>query len=100
MWFGTLHALETSTPLGIAVSLLAVVAPPACVCRLGDRDCGDGVLDRGEECDGANLGAACAPLDGVATCRADCTLETSACAPCGDGWARAVQATAVDTSTR
>lgn len=49
--------------------------------------CGDGVLDADEACDGGDLGgAACASLglgDGSVTCRANCSIDTSACS--GDG---------------
>lgn len=61
--------------------------------------CGNGILEPGEQCDGNLLGGrACNDLDGdtitgeagdfdggILTCASDCTLETSACEYCGDG---------------
>jgi hypothetical protein len=55
--------------------------------------CGDGVIDTGERCDGANLGAATCASEGFAggslACSATCQLDTSGCtdAPedCGNG---------------
>ncbi|PKN25689.1 MAG: hypothetical protein CVU65_07980 [Deltaproteobacteria bacterium HGW-Deltaproteobacteria-22] len=53
--------------------------------------CGNGLLDLGEQCDGAALqGATCASLGyyntvGILACRADCTYDVSDCgARCGD----------------
>ncbi|HWB76402.1 MAG TPA: hypothetical protein VG755_15640, partial [Nannocystaceae bacterium] len=56
----------------------------------GGPVCGDDVADRGEECDGTDLGGAdCASQGfdgGTLTCAADCTLDTSACTNnCGNG---------------
>jgi cysteine-rich repeat protein len=54
--------------------------------------CGDGLIDPGELCDGAELGgASCVSLGyngGALSCAADCTLELGACESagrCGDG---------------
>jgi alpha-tubulin suppressor-like RCC1 family protein len=51
--------------------------------------CGDGVRLAPEVCDGADLGGQiCAALGlpaGTLACRTDCTLDTTACAVCGDG---------------
>jgi hypothetical protein len=54
--------------------------------------CGDGVLDPGEACDGADLGGqGCGDfglLDGVLGCLGDCSIDTSGCLPqltCGNG---------------
>src|SRR5262245_32362689 len=51
--------------------------------------CGDGVIDDGEQCDGADLGgASCASVEGAGYfappgkalgCKPDCTFDTSAC---------------------
>ncbi len=50
--------------------------------------CGNGVLDRGEECDGDNLGdASCqgAGFDaGQVVCNDQCRLDTTGCTACGD----------------
>jgi hypothetical protein len=51
--------------------------------------CGDGILDPGETCDGADLGGATCASEvggvGALTCRADCTgFDVSACAVCGN----------------
>jgi cysteine-rich repeat protein len=54
--------------------------------------CGNGAIDIGETCDGANLaGQTCATVlghpgaTGTLTCSPSCTLDSSACAACGDG---------------
>jgi hypothetical protein len=42
--------------------------------------CGNGVLDPGEECDGANLGGAtCGGCAGTPSCNASCRIDTSGC---------------------
>lgn len=52
-------------------------------------NCGDGVLDPDEACDGAELGRqTCADLGflgGTLACTAGCALDTSACLSCGNG---------------
>lgn len=52
-------------------------------------NCGNGVIDAGETCDGANLGGATCAAQGLAsgsvTCTAGCQLDTSACYQCGNG---------------
>lgn len=55
-------------------------------------DCGDGLVQPGEQCDQANLqGLNCEALglgDGVLACSLDCTFDTSGCgtgSSCGDG---------------
>lgn len=54
--------------------------------------CGNGAIDLGETCDGANLaGQTCATAlghpgaTGTLTCTASCSIDSSACAACGDG---------------
>lgn len=43
--------------------------------------CGNGVVDPGEECDGANLnGATCGGCAGTPTCTSSCRLDTTSCA--------------------
>ncbi len=62
-------------------------------CRLDGNPCGNGVLDPGEECDGANLGGeTCATVStskpsGVLACGPTCFFDLSGCtAPfCGNG---------------
>ena len=45
-----------------------------------NMSCGNGVLDPGEQCDGANLnGATCGGCAGTPRCDASCRLDTSAC---------------------
>ena len=58
----------------------------------GGTFCGDGTKDPGEECDGADLGAAtCASVvaqptaTGTLGCTAGCKLDASKCAYCGNG---------------
>jgi hypothetical protein len=49
--------------------------------------CGDGMLDRGEDCDTDVARESCQGLGfdgGTLACAADCTWETSACHLCGD----------------
>ncbi|HEV8320084.1 MAG TPA: integrin alpha [Myxococcota bacterium] len=50
--------------------------------------CGNGVIDLGEACDGANIGAAtCASFglaSGTLACGPTCTLDVSGCFTCGD----------------
>lgn len=52
-------------------------------------ECGNGVLDADEICEGFELrGATCASAGfdaGRIACTAECTLDTSACTQCGDG---------------
>lgn len=51
--------------------------------------CGNGVVDLGEQCDGANLaGRSCGTegfLGGTLGCKPDCTLDTALCGECNDG---------------
>ena len=48
--------------------------------------CGNGVINPGEQCDGANMGAQNCQVQGFDTgtvsCNADCTVNTSACINC------------------
>jgi cysteine-rich repeat protein len=52
-------------------------------------ECGDGVADPGEICDGADLAGHTCPTegftDGVLVCTPDCDLDTSGCTTCGNG---------------
>lgn len=61
-------------------------AYPSC---FADSDCGNGVLDPGEQCDGINLGgASCGSqgfVGGTLKCSTTCTLDTAACNNCGNG---------------
>jgi hypothetical protein len=58
------------------------VAPP---------ECGDGIINGTEQCDGAVLGGATCtsavgkPATGTLGCTAQCAFDTSACEFCGDG---------------
>ncbi len=62
-------------------------------CRLDGNPCGNGVLDPGEECDGANLGGeTCATVStskpsGVLACGPTCFFDLSGCTTpfCGNG---------------
>jgi len=64
----------------------------ACDTKVKNVDsCGDGFIDPGEQCDGAELGGAtCGTLGyynvtGVLICRSDCTLDVTSCGGrCGD----------------
>ncbi len=72
----------------LAFCLVSIVLP-ACDGPSPHKTCGNGRLDPGEACDPALPTTPCATLgfyEGEATCRADCTLDRSACAGyCGDG---------------
>jgi len=61
----------------------------------GGAECGNGVREPGEECDGEDFnGLACADFgfdDGILVCAADCTLFTNACSTCGDGQVAATE---------
>lgn len=52
-------------------------------------ECGNGVVEGGEDCDGRDLGdASCADFDfqaGSLVCAGDCTFLTDGCYSCGDG---------------
>jgi hypothetical protein len=81
-------------PLAAALAALGLL--PGCGCE-GDEGpaCGDGVRTAPEACDGADLGwnpcLAWGLGAGGATCRADCTLDLSACTQCGDGFRAATE---------
>jgi hypothetical protein len=48
--------------------------------------CGNGQIDPGEQCDGANINnATCPSGKGILGCTADCELDESNCDPCGNG---------------
>lgn len=80
--------------LGLANGVLAC-DPTTCTfdtsgCAAGNGSCGDGAVDPGEQCDGANLqGFDCASLGlggGVLACDpVICTFDTSMCNPGGGG---------------
>ncbi len=59
-------------------------------------NCGNGVIDAGEDCDGTALGsAACADFGfeaGTLSCSAACAFATSGCFTCGDGMASGPEA--------
>ena len=69
-------------------------------CQGSAGECGDGILDAGEACDGTNLGSAtCQSLGhtgGALSCSASCGLDESQCTDaqpvCGDGVAEATEA--------
>ena len=79
--------------LAAVACVLALLA--ACggeeVCRDGACACGNGVVDPGEQCDGAELaGGTCMDAvqrGGTLRCSADCTFDVRACtlASCGNG---------------
>ncbi len=61
-------------------------SPPGTACRQGIcivPQCGDSIIDPGEDCEGENLGGAiCESLglgEGTLECNADCTFDTSGC---------------------
>ena len=54
----------------------------------GGADCGNGAVDTGEDCDGADLGGAdCVSqgfVGGTLSCNASCQFDTAACTNCGN----------------
>jgi hypothetical protein len=63
---------------GITITQVAHDATAASVAIA--MECGNGVLDAGEECDGTNLnGATCGGCTGQPTCSASCRLDYSGC---------------------
>jgi hypothetical protein len=58
-------------------------------CFTDDDDCGNGVIDSGEQCDGMRLnGVTCGALgfgSGALFCGSGCRFDTSLCAVCGNG---------------
>jgi hypothetical protein len=81
---GTLPGREADRMTSHVVSRSA--AYPAC---FASTTCGNGVLDAGEQCDGADLGGATCAGEGFAggalSCASNCTLDTSGCTNCGNG---------------
>jgi hypothetical protein len=71
---------DDTTDPGDSTATTAPEVPPVC---------GNGVVEIGEPCDGADLGVSdceTAGFDGGELgCTADCLLDTSACTTCGDG---------------
>lgn len=56
--------------------------PPGNYGRDGGGNCGDGILDRGEDCDGTVIGQSCESLGmvrGPLSCTPQCTIDTSLC---------------------
>jgi len=61
---------------------VAQLSHTASAAQIGiSMSCGNGVVDAGEECDGANLGGAtCGGCVGTPTCTSSCKLDRTACA--------------------
>ncbi len=91
---GSVGAVTCATLVG-AGSVGAISCSTTCTYRTSacsaPASCGDGALNNGEACDGANLGGkSCSdalnrPATGTPTCRSNCTLDLSQCHYCGDG---------------
>lgn len=90
---GASNGAELGDPTGMWSS---GQARPAYVSAPGDATstppppCGNGQIDAGEQCDGANLdGKTCADFGGAAgqplSCNSQCQLVTTGCDPCGNG---------------
>jgi len=66
---------------------LAHLSPYALIVK-SDKECGNGVIEADEPCDGAQLQGKTCPSEGFVggtlSCKKDCTLDTSACYKCGD----------------
>lgn len=62
--------------------------PPTTDTEAGGQ-CGDGVLDPGEACDGSDIGSESCTSQGFASgalsCTDTCELDTTSCSPCGNG---------------
>ncbi len=79
---------ETALPIVYATS-----ADLDAACHAQPGECGNGVLEAGEACDGADLGDATCITEGFdggeLACAADCTFDTAACTTepddCGNG---------------
>ncbi len=80
---------------GAEVCSGADCAPGADPCPFGCDEagnvclgCGDGAIDPGEDCDGADFGVeTCASqgfVSGTLACHTDCTFDTSGCTTCGN----------------
>jgi hypothetical protein len=82
------------TTLVVASSALVFAAPPPPDLIFKDgfeatAECGNAILETGEDCDGSDLGGqTCADLgfaSGALSCSGACTFDTSACSNCGNG---------------
>ena len=89
---GLLFGKDTSIRLMMAGVLLLWLTSAGCQGQVfGDSDCGNGVVDSGEDCDGDNLaGQTCASLGyrgGTLRCSSVCTFDYLQCTPilCGNG---------------
>jgi len=55
--------------------------------EIGYSECGNGIIESGEQCDGTNTSSACESLGysgGILGCNPDCTFDPSGCNACGN----------------
>jgi hypothetical protein len=86
---GTLND-PTDTDGGWSVEIAA--PPPDVIFKDGfdtTAECGNAILETGEDCDGSDLGGQSCPslgfMFGTLACTPACTFDTSACSNCGNG---------------
>lgn len=80
------NVVEIDTVNNISRDVLrdpALQDPQVSVIQVSVQECGDGILDPGEDCDGSELGGStCQDFgfdEGTLTCSLDCTYDTSLC---------------------
>jgi hypothetical protein len=80
------RVLASALPVLLGLTVTACATRPA---GPPTAECGNGVVEPGEACDGDDLaGASCSGhgfTTGTVTCTASCTLDTGACTACGNG---------------
>ncbi|MBN2722832.1 MAG: hypothetical protein JXR95_02045 [Deltaproteobacteria bacterium] len=73
----------------IAILVLSLSAVVGCDDSNQVENCGNGVIDIGEDCDGDQINVDCSDYDfyrGNISCNSDCTINTTQCEDfCGDG---------------
>ncbi len=85
---------QPATASDLSVEAGAVTAVPTLVLRYPPSDCGNGVLEAAEQCDGTHLGGATCETfgftGGILDCQG-CQYDTHRCATCGNGVVEATE---------